>query len=1044
MLPEHIFFEGSPQRGGGCACKTQGASFWEHGEKFGQNSGGLNVLELSQSANGTIVSPRGGEFRLRADAREFVSDTARVFVPAFELRAEAQIFAPQARSFQSDLRVDARVFTPEVVEAVGAQQVGEETGVGGGNEVTGLDGLLQAWQRTSNGQAKLQRVCDELVWYHNLIGKPLEPSEIPELVDDAEAVKGAMAQLMPKGKRGWEGVLSKCAAFWNRISLHHLRFRGSRYFYAVVKSLDGRHDLLTLRVPPKTFFSREAKLEHAEGQATYRDDAQGRFQPGLRVSDEFVRMIPEHLSWLARDFLSGGHAMQLVEQPAKYRRGNYHSYESMPGKAHGDLERQVAAGFLEKLNYNPKIIHSQEGVFDAEKDKFRPVVDATRSGLNECLQKMPCRYDMLRDLLKMLQFGDFQAAFDLKDAFYLWPRAQVYCDYQGIQGPGSSPEVFRYRYLPMGMGDSPGLQQAWAEAIKCVVNEKVLAPLCREQLLSNGMEPHLVKKASFSEIAAMYMDDGKIRFPAAFSLGQAEEQFKAVLAFFTKHGIEFSAKKSVWPDAEGEYVGVHLDTASCVASVQQCKAEKYTRALDLVLEAGSVVGRRQLASAVGKLQFVADVAPGMRRLLLPLYEALGDLVVVPEPGDEWGDGVMVGLGEDAVEALLGAKKILASESDLRRRWYPHPDPVLAGFWEGKVLDSHRYMDEHSFTSHGVPVVTGDASGDQGAAHHAGEMLIWEYPPEESAPVQSSNYRELDTVVRPLEEWGHRFAGGRCLTRSDNSTSVAVVNKRGTNSRNLQQLSARLVAVCKKHDIDLAAVHIPGDLNGLADRGSRVKRSKDYGDWMFSKAAFEHVEGRIWEQFGVKLTVDGGADAVGSNRQLHRYYSAVNSIFDHDLRGEHLYVNPDFDIIKEVLEHFQRGYVDPDYCTSGTFVLPVWPDRSFWKLLKGARLVAYYPSGVPLFTSPDWRDLESGEGEYRFDSLAPRVHRGDTRWPVIVAHFPPLLARRSGGVGGAEKTSGVGRLEAQGGKGAKGALPVLQGDQARDLHLLSGVRPCFVY
>ena len=98
---------------------------------------------------------------------------------------------------------------------------------------------------------------------------------------------------------------------------------------------------------------------------------------------------------------------------------------------------------------------------------------------------------MLRDLLKMLQFGDFQAAFDLKDAFYLWPRAQVYCDYQGIQGPGNSPEVFRYRYLPMGMGDSPGLQQAWAEAIKCVVNEKVLAPLCREQLLSNGMEPHL-------------------------------------------------------------------------------------------------------------------------------------------------------------------------------------------------------------------------------------------------------------------------------------------------------------------------------------------------------------------------------------------------------------------------------------------------------------------------------------------------------------------------------------------------------------------------
>ena len=101
----------------------------------------------------------------------------------------------------------------------------------------------------------------------------------------------------------------------------------------------------------------------------------------------------------------------------------------MPERAQADLERQVAAGFLEKLNYNPKIIHSQGGVFDAETDKFRPVVDATRSGLNGCLQKMPCSYDMLRDLLKILQKGDYQAAFDLKDAVYLWPRAPVYCDY---------------------------------------------------------------------------------------------------------------------------------------------------------------------------------------------------------------------------------------------------------------------------------------------------------------------------------------------------------------------------------------------------------------------------------------------------------------------------------------------------------------------------------------------------------------------------------------------------------------------------------------
>ena len=30
-------------------------------------------------------------------------------------------------------------------------------------------------------------------------------------------------------------------------------------------------------------------------------------------------------------------------------------------------------------------------------------------------------------------------------------------------------------------------KHTWAEATKCVVNEEVLAPMCRKQLLGNGM-----------------------------------------------------------------------------------------------------------------------------------------------------------------------------------------------------------------------------------------------------------------------------------------------------------------------------------------------------------------------------------------------------------------------------------------------------------------------------------------------------------------------------------------------------------------------------
>ena len=80
----------------------------------------------------------------------------------------------------------------------------DEDGAAGdnGDEVAGLAGSLQNWQKSARSRALLQRVCDESVWYHEQARKTLEPSEIPELVDEAEAVKGAMAQLMPRGKLG--------------------------------------------------------------------------------------------------------------------------------------------------------------------------------------------------------------------------------------------------------------------------------------------------------------------------------------------------------------------------------------------------------------------------------------------------------------------------------------------------------------------------------------------------------------------------------------------------------------------------------------------------------------------------------------------------------------------------------------------------------------------------------------------------------------------------------------------------------------------------
>ena len=905
---------------------------------------------------------------------------------------------------------------------------------------------LRAWARKPSSRAQMQRVLEELALSWGERGRTPVSDAFPELADTAEAFKNGMMLLRPKCSGDWGAVLSTSPAFWNRIALHHLRFEGARRWYAVVFSLDGLHRLLVLRVPPRRFSSAAAALEHRERQMTYRDDHRGRFAPGLRVSDDFMALLtPEDYEARGRAYMTGGHTMDLVEVPPVYDKPNYASYEEHGEKSLIDLNKQVAAGYLEgPLLYKPHVINKQAGIWDEVKQKYRPVVDCKRSGLNAAMQTSACSYDMLEDLLRVLGKGDWQSAFDFSDAFYMWAREQRFCDYQGIRGPKASPGVYRYRFLLMGSHDCPGLQQGWANSIKEVVNRLVLLPLGRAQLIANGVSEREVLDMDMPEIAAMYVDDGKLRHPAAFTLQQAQQQFAAVLAFFDEHGLQYSEKKNVWPARQGDYVGVALDTDTCVASVTEAKAARYGAALDELVEEAlgrGDVSRRALASVIGKLVWAGEVAPELRVLLAPCYWDLRAFTEAPVLGAEWDPAVRVRLGADAVAALRRARAVLDDRRRLRRRWYPHADRRLAGFWKGQVVDSHAYMDQHHRTSHGVTVCTGDASGDQGATVTMldpleGELReVWHYSPEESAPQQSSNYRELDTVLKVVELWGERLEGRRVLVRSDNSTAVSVANRKGTNSANLLGLSERLVEGCARHDIDLAAIHIPGEENLLADRLSRFKRELDQGDWMLDGAPFERARERARALFGVEWTLDGSADPVGANRQLPRFCSAVNSIFDVDLRGEQLYCNPDFELAEPVLQHFLQAYRGAEAATSGTFVLPVWPERRFWRLLKGAKVLDYYPAGTQLFTSPDWRQLQLTGGDFALGGRR-RVVRGPTRWPVLIAMFPPLLSHRRP-TGGEAAAGGVAPA---GGRGAAGRhLPTLRGEARHDLGLLRGLR-----
>ena len=318
-----------------------------------------------------------------------------------------------------------------------------------------------------------------------------------------------------------------------------------------------------------------------------------------------------------------------------------------------------------------------------------------------------------------------------------------------------------------------------------------------------------------------------------------------MLAFFDKYGIEYSSRKSVRPSQLSTYVGVHVDTVANCAQVLPERAERYGADIAALLECAARsdgwVDRLHLASVRGKVGFVAEVSRAMGQHVSVLDRCLVDFEVTPEVGKEWGSAVRVGLGVQGCKALEGIAALLTQPAQLRRRYYPHSDPALAGFWKGQCVDSHAYMDQYSRTSNGVPVITGDASGTGWGVHYDGKRALGAYSVADAAPNRSSNWRELDTAVKGLEKWGGTMRAGpgegRALVRSDNSTTVAVINKQATSSAHLVPLLRKLRGVCEEHGLEVAALHIPGVENDLADWLSRFVRKKDYGDWMLHPSAF---------------------------------------------------------------------------------------------------------------------------------------------------------------------------------------------------------------
>ena len=311
------------------------------------------------------------------------------------------------------------------------------------------DPELHWWEETSK-VVKFRAVMQEMtMWHKRRWGKralePPEDDDTMEFTDSASALKRyLMIEWHERGSRlcrAGDSAWSKAPALWNRISLQRLRFQGVRRWYLVARTADRQRRVMVLAVPSRGKTQEEREL-HAQRQCTYMDNIDNLYEPGLRVLPGLV----QHLQGEEKKRgIIKGFPVKHRYHPPRYLGRNYGGALEMPERTEAQMAKERGRFQEGPLHYVPHQVQPMSGIFYPEKDKFRLIFDARKSGYNDSIAEAGGNFDPLEEALRWQTPGCWQFGFDLRDAFRAWPRDQVDCDCMGLYSDASQ-SYDRVRY----------------------------------------------------------------------------------------------------------------------------------------------------------------------------------------------------------------------------------------------------------------------------------------------------------------------------------------------------------------------------------------------------------------------------------------------------------------------------------------------------------------------------------------------------------------------------------------------------------------------
>jgi hypothetical protein len=574
-----------------------------------------------------------------------------------------------------------------------------------------------------------------------------------------------------------------------------------------------------------------------------------------------------------------------------------------------EVERAIACAAIAPPPPGVSIskVHSFVAVFKG--GKTRVCLDLSVA-LNDCVPSIPFnlpQFDSIGEFVSCKR-PTYLAKYDLRDFFWNLKVAEADQGLFGLVHPGTG-ELMVHSRLPFGYKDSP--------RIACMVSEAVA-----EYLRALGVN------------CKVFVDDFAIAADDDTEEGAYVACLEAMLiceAVFEDLGFQWAPHKKEGPVKIMTFLGVEIDVRldKLCYRLPSSKMVKIKNIFTLFgqwkLNQVKEVPARELAEAVGMLNFASRVIPGSTLFLRRMWDMLS-VAHVDAKGRPWV------------------------------KWGAKPVPVTMDFWDDVSWWEQFICSRNAWriqckddppppTLH----IASDASTVGGGArlellHHPEEVAVDWTPWEKTYHI---NWLELYMLWWSMACWVKLVEGGKVLFLVDNIVTMWAVRRGSSRSPVLMELVRRVWLLCILHGVVLEVEHIAGVDNVRPDALSRGAKPVSPG-LRLKRQWFEWCLGvHGWPTFDVVIGLEC------------EYLGLRESPADVSIDGVRSFLHPRFDCVASCLWWIFEALARQPFTTKGVVLLPANKEAVWWPLVSKLQVLGKLAgSTAPLscLRMHEWSDV----------------------------------------------------------------------------------------